>query len=167
MSAQRQRAADVAAGAIEALHVPSMLQPDHRQVVAGRTREKAVELFRETRCADERVPTAVRAADHVGVLRAPAVVVLDDGFRDRRQRDVRCIPVVEAGLCVETEQIAADETGLGIGLAVVAGIRAQGRVAAGERVVRLIAAEVAVRRYDRAVVAAVHLVEVAAVPAVG
>ena len=46
--------------------------------------------------------------------------MLDDGFRDRRQRDVRCIPVVEAGLRVETEQIAADETGLGIGSAVVA-----------------------------------------------
>jgi hypothetical protein len=98
--------------------------------------------------------------------RTPSVVALDDPLRDRRQRDVRRVAVIEARLLVEAEQVAADESRVRVRLAVVARVGAQGRIAARERVVRLVAGQTAVGRHDRAVVAAVDLIEVAAVPAV-
>ncbi len=166
MSSRENECCGIVRRLAEALDVPGMLERGLRQIEARVAREEAVELAREPRRADHRVPAAVRAADHVRVLGPAAVVALDDGLRERRERDVRRVAVVEARLLVEAEQIAADEARVAVRLAVVAGIGAQHRVAARERVVGLIAAEAAVRGDDRAVVAAVQLVEVAAVPVV-
>ena len=109
MSSRENARGTSASACDEALHVPRMLQPDLRQVVARCAGEEAVELVRQPRRADERVPSAVRAADHVRVFGAPAVVALDDRLGERCQRDVRRVAVVEARLMIEAEQIAADE----------------------------------------------------------
>ena len=114
-----------------------MLQRHLRQVVARRAGEKPVELAREPRGADERMPAAVRATHHVRALGAAAVVPLDDRFGERGERDVRGVAVVEARLGVEAEQVAGDETRVAVRLAVVTGVRAQHGIAARERVVGL------------------------------
>ena len=146
-----------------------MLDRRPRQVEAGIADEEAVIGFRHPRRRHHRVASAIRAAEHVGIIGLAAVMRGDDRLGDRRERHVGRIAVVAPGLRIEAEGRARGEAERLVGR-IDAGMSAvrrhdrkaarERRHAAGSERLRLVAG----RRQHRPVVAAVGLIEKPPVP---